>query len=416
MNLRRLIAATSLTRMYWMAGATIATMVTARCLGPDGRGVIAATTSWLFMLFTFGHLSLAHVVMYVAGGSARSQLPAVVGVLLAVTAAIAAIAWFVVLALYVLAHQLLFEHIPLSALLVVLAALPCLIWMEYANSLLIVAGDVHRLNVAQITGTTTTIVVVVVGVAVLKGGVVVALFANLAGYLVTIAVGMPVILAAAGTIRVARPVAVRLLREGARLHVGAVGTFFLTYASVILLNHWRPLPEVGWYQLALQLTIALQVVPMAMTTVAYSLVSRDGPDQAWAAHRRLVGQTMAYAVVAALGVLIGAPLAVRLVGGPGFEPAVAIARILGLSVFGAAFSAVMTPQWVVRGYFGAASALSLLAVAVGLIGNWTLIPRFGPTGAAWTMVASYMIHFVGNGAFAWRIERRLGRGLLLQRV
>src|SRR5205814_2768954 len=99
------------------------------------------------------------------------------GSVMAITAAVTLLAWAIVAALHLAAGGALFAHIPPAVLLVAFAGLPCLLWMEYASSLLIAAGDLDRLNLAQIAGTTTAIVLVVVAVAVLKRGPAAALAA-----------------------------------------------------------------------------------------------------------------------------------------------------------------------------------------------------------------------------------------------
>src|SRR5688572_4843873 len=101
--MRSLTAATltSGTKAYWIAGAMVATLVTARVLGPEGRGVIAAATSWVTMFVTFGHFSLANVAVYLLGRDGRSRLPAVAGSLMAIAAVVTALAWTIALTLYV---------------------------------------------------------------------------------------------------------------------------------------------------------------------------------------------------------------------------------------------------------------------------------------------------------------------------
>jgi O-antigen/teichoic acid export membrane protein len=409
MRLWKAATVTSATKAYWVIGAMITTLVTARFLGPSGRGEIAAATSWVAMFHTFGHLSLAHVLMYVLGGDRRARFPAVAGSVMAITVAVTLAAWTIVVALQVAAGGAVFERLPPAVLLIAFAGLPCLLWLEYANSLLIATGDLARLNLAQIAGTTTGIVLVVVAVVVLPGGPAAALAAILASYVVSVAVGLPRIVAAAGRPVVSGPIVRELLQGGARLHASAVGTFFFTHAGVILLNHFRPLPEVGYFQFAMQLIVALQLVPMAVGIVSYSVIARDGPDAAWPEHRRLIGYTMIFATAAAAGLVLAAPWMVALLAGPEFAPAVPIVRILSLSVVSAALGTVMAPQWVTRGFFLRASMMSLAAAAVGATGNWIFIPRYGMYACAWAMVASYGVHLAGNAALASWIERRVAR-------
>jgi len=101
MRLWKAATLTTTTKVYWVTGAMATTVITARCLGPDGRGVMAAAASWVAMFVTFGHLSLASVVMYVLTGDDRERVAEVTGSLLAIIAVITVIAWAAVATAYV---------------------------------------------------------------------------------------------------------------------------------------------------------------------------------------------------------------------------------------------------------------------------------------------------------------------------
>jgi O-antigen/teichoic acid export membrane protein len=401
------ITLTSITKAYWIIGAMIATVITARFLGPQGRGVIAAATSWVALFVTFGHLSLQHVIVYLLGPRDRERnLPVVAGSVLVVTAATALLGWAVAATMGLVTHGAVFQHIPMRALLVGFAGLPLLLWMENGNSLLIVLGDLRRLNVAQIAGTTTGILLVALAVGVARRGVTAALAAALVSYVVVDGLGLARVVREARPLSVSKTIVRQLLGGGARLHLAAVGTVLFTHVGVVLLNQFRPVAEAGYFQLALQLTTAMQVVPMAVAIVAYSHVARDGADGAWPEHRRLIAQTMIYSAVAAVAAYLLAPLIVPLLAGRGFAPSVPLFRILVLSVFGMSLGTVIAPQWVARGYFLRVAALSLGAGAVSVAGNLLLIPRYGMYACAWLTVISYSLHMLGNIAFVWWIETR----------
>src|SRR6059058_1977275 len=119
MRLWKAVTLTSGTKAYWMLGAMIGTVITARFLGPQGRGVIAAATSWVAMFVTFGHLSLANVIVYLLGRQERARnLPVVAGSVMAITAATTLVGWAIVCLMNVFSGGRLFQNIPLPVLLV----------------------------------------------------------------------------------------------------------------------------------------------------------------------------------------------------------------------------------------------------------------------------------------------------------
>lgn len=407
MRLWKAVTLTSGTKVYWMIGGMVAMIITARFLGPQGRGVIAAATSWVALFVTFGHFSLSNVIVYLLGGDERERLlPAVTGSVLVLTAATTLLGWGIAGVMYLATNGRIFQHLPPLVLLIAFAGLPFLLWMENGNSLLIVLGDLKRLNFAQAAGTTIGIVLVSILVGVLKGGVTAAMTATLISYFVVIGLGLHRIIAASRPVSVSRPILRQLVGGGARLHLAAISTFFFTNIAVILLNHFRPVAEAGYFQFAMQLILAMQVVPMAIAIVAYTIVTRDGADGAWREHRTLLLQTLLYSAVAVVIAYVAAPIAVPLLAGRAFLPAVPIFRVIALSIFGMGFTTVMAPQWVARGYFLRLAAISMFAALVGAVGNYLLIPRYGMPACAWVMVTSYTIQFIGNAAFGVWIDRR----------
>ena len=407
MRLWKAVTLTSGTKTYWMLGAMVCTIITARFLGPEGRGVIAAATSWVALFVAIGHLSLSNVIVYLLGGQERERLMGIVaGSSMAVVAVTTLLGWIVAAAMLVITRGRAFHNISPPVLALAFAGLPFLLWMENGNSLLIILGDLKRLNAAQFLGTTAGMILVAVGVGALRGGVPAALAATLVSYAILIGYGLLRIVPASRPLEISRRIIRELLGGGVKLHMAAVSTLLFTHAAVVMLNQFRPVAEAGFFQLALQLMLAMAVVPMAIAVVAYSLVTRDGADGAWREHRTLVLQTMLYSVAAAAGAYLLAPLAIRLIAGRAFLPAAPVFRVMCFSIFGMALTTVMTPQWVARGYFLRATALALTAAGISVIGNYLLIPRYGMMAAAWMMVVAYMIHVIGNGAFILWIERR----------
>jgi enterobacterial common antigen flippase len=408
MNPWRAVALTSATKIYWILGAMLSTIITAHVLGPQGRGVIAVATSSVTLFVAFGHLSLAYVVVYVVGrGGPTRMLRTVTGSLIAITLVVTVISWAVGAAIYVLSSGRAVEHVAPGLLVIAFASLPFLLWMENGNQLLVVIGDLRRLNLALFFGTSISLLIVITTVGVLKWGVAAALAATLIGSAVVVSLGLIRVLSETGLPTVSVRVARELLSGGLRLHMGAVGTFFFTNAGILLLNQFRPVAEAGYFQLALQMTTATQVVPMAVGIVAYSLVAKQGPDVAWRQQRSLVLQTMLYAAVAAAGSYMLAPIVIPLLAGRSFAPAVPLLRILALSVFGMSLATVMTPQWVGRGYLLRGGGLALAVALIGLVGNLMFVPRYGMTACAWVMVFSYSLHLVAQAAFAIWIDRRI---------
>ncbi|GEA16564.1 O-antigen transporter [Moorella sp. E308F] len=91
----------------------------------------------------------------------------------------------------------------------------------------------------------------------------------------------------------------------------------------------------------------------------------------------------------AAGLIIAAPLAVRVLLGPGYEPAVPVLRLMALLLPIIALSNVFGIQWMLP--LGLDRNFNVIIVSAGLLNlvlAVLLAPRFGPQGMAWAVVIS----------------------------
>ena len=121
-------------RLYWMLVGVGSTFITARYLGPEGRGILAAAVTWVSLFTTAAHLSLPNVLMFFTAGRRKEEwLPAMVGTLLALVAAVTLISWIVALSLAAWPSAHVFGRLPWHVVLVAFAALPFLLGLENGN-------------------------------------------------------------------------------------------------------------------------------------------------------------------------------------------------------------------------------------------------------------------------------------------
>ncbi len=401
----RQVVHTSGARIYWTASGIAITLLTARILGPDARGLFVAATTWVSVFAALGNLSLPNVLTYVvAGRDAAGWLPGVTGTTLVFVAWLTAAGWL--LASVLSAATGVFGPLPPVYLAAAFVGLPAALATDAGTSILIALGRLSRVNATLVIGATMS-AVLAVGLAISGGMTVLAV-------LIVVVVAQSTaalliwreILGGAARRVFDRALARRLLTGSLNLHLHAVGFYLIGYSAVLILNYFGLTAEAAFYHLALQAVVAVELLATAASSVTYSMVAQSGPDAAWPAQRRLVVQTLAAtAGLMALGAALGRP-AIRLAAGDAFLPAVPILQVLLISAFGKAFAAVMVSQWVARGWFRRlASTTSALAI-VSVAGNWIVIPRYGAFGAALVAVAVSTLWIITNGVVVWRLQRR----------
>lgn len=401
------IAGTSSAKVYYAVVGLAILIITARWLGPEGRGVIAAAMAWATLFATVAHLSLGHVAVHRATRLRGTPwLGTTLGSLLLLAGIISVAGWVVASGIYVATDGSLYGGLVPIVLLVSFLALPFHVWEQYGSSLLMAVDRIDIYNRAQVAGRTLSLLLVL-GLLWMGFGATGVLAAILAGQVVIGSSGVRFLWQHAQVPIRPEPTAVReLMKGGMKLHLNAIGAFIIFATDVIMLNYYRGVEEVGQYQLGVSLITVTVIVPQASSMVLYAQVAKLGPDAAWKQQKRILFFVTGGILGAALAGAALAPWAIPFAVGVAFAPAVEIFQILLLSLVGMTFSAIMAPQWIGRGLFLQASAISFVMVSINLVGNFILIPIYGMHGTAWATVVAFGFAVLANGAMAIWVSRR----------
>lgn len=403
------IAHTSGAKIYGMVLGIFVLFLTARLLGPEGRGHVAAIGTWVGMFSTFAYMSLGQVALHrMADDREQRRFGGLLGSLLLIAIVLSMGGWLVAVGMYYANPQGAFKGLPSWPLVVGFLALPFLIWEQYGSSLLMGLDQIRIYNRYQMIGRTITFVAVF--------GLVLGLGLGVTGVLGAILLGQ-IIVALAGVrflfsiVRIkglsCRPNRVEinaLLSGGAKLHLNAIGTFLFTSANILILNYYHGAEQTGYFQLATQMLGVLMIIPQAASMVIYGQVTTFGPDGAWQRNKELLIQiTLSMIVISAVSAIL-APWGIILLAGEAFRPAVEPFQWMLLGLIGMTFSTVMAPQWIGRGYFWQVAGLTFLFGAINLGANFWLIPLYGMMGAVYAFLATYFFSIIINGAMAWHCE------------
>lgn len=408
------IAHTSGARIYAMAVGVFTLFLTARLLGPEGRGQVAAITTWVSMFSTFAYLSLGQVALHrMADDRERECFGSLLGSLLLMTAILSVAGWLIAAGMYVINPDGAFKGLPLWPLVVGFLALPFFIWEQYGSSLLMGLEQIRIYNRFQVIGRTVAVVVLFALVGGLGMGVAGVLGANLLGQVIVAFGGLGFLFSVVRSKGLScKPdnMEIRaLVSGGAKLHLNAIGTFLFTSANVLILNNYHGAEQTGQFQLATQLLGVLMIIPQAASMVIYGKVANLGPNGAWPINRRLLLQITAGMMALSIVAALLAPWGIVLLAGEPFRPAADLFQWMLPGLIGMTFSTVMAPQWIGRGYFWQAATLSFLIGALNLAANFLLIPLHGMWGAIYAFLFTYAFSILGNGAMALWCELQMRR-------
>lgn len=381
--------------------------VTARVLGPEGRGIIAGATTWINLLATLGSLSVGQVVIHRAAANRDlAWVRSAFGAGLLLVCGLSGIIWLGALtAGYFVANM--YGQLPWWALAVVFAALPFSIWERFGSQLLICTGHLRFFNQRLILASLLGFLALIVVLVLFDWGVIGGLIVTVLSTVLVSTLGIHRLWEVAGKSFVVRSAELlSLIRDGLKLHLHTIGGTFLALSGVLLVNYYRNPSEVGWYQLAVQMVTALMIVPQAVWVVLNEKIAGKGPDKIWPLQRRLLIQSIGLMMFIISVSYLMAPYAVLLIAGESFSPSIELFRIMLPSAFGMSLSYFMGTQWLGRGLFGQTALLTILFGATNLILNMIFIPKFGVSAAAWSMTIVYTIMVFTNLGMAAYVEIR----------
>jgi O-antigen/teichoic acid export membrane protein len=406
------VAETSAARIYGIIAGTASLVLTARLLGPSGRGVLAAVTAWVALFSGIAGLSLGQVAIYQASNNPdESWFRKTLGSLLAVDLLLSLLSGVVAAVMWVATRGNIFGHLPLVLLSVGFVAVPFQIWEQYSSNLLMAIGQLRIYNKAQVIGRTVALILVYILVGWFRVGVVGAICATVLSQISISVFGFRALWRRAeGRPAVDSARLASLLKGGFKLHLNAIGMVLFTQADVVMLNHYRSKAEVGWYQFALQLITMLLIIPGAASMVLYARMGEQGPDNLWPEQKKIGVYLMLGMLAIVVSTYFIAPWAIPFVAGQSFTPSVHLLQTLLPTVLGLTASTFMANQWIGRGLFLQAATLTLVGGLAILVLNAILIPRYGTMGAIYAaLIVNFGFVAVASAGLAFWIDRKRGR-------
>lgn len=197
-----------------------------------------------------------------------------------------------------------------------------------------------------------------------------------------------------------------VFRYGLRFYVASALAYLVPRLNVFLLGHLRGATEVGLLSVAAQLADVVTMVPATLAFVLFPELVRS--RQRWETTQRALRGAAFLMLALCLAAAVISPPVVPVVFGRAFAGSTVVflwflpgVFFLGLiSVLSQYVAAVGLPWSLVWAWAGA----GVLVMAVSLI----LVPRLGAAGAAAALSATYAFLFVAILSLAFRVRRAEG--------
>jgi O-antigen/teichoic acid export membrane protein len=400
-------------------GATIgigllSSIVTARYLGPDGRGVLAALSVITGLALQFGNPGLHTGNVYFVARDPR-RAAAVLGNTFVVSVG-AGLLFGAAAVLCAWARPGWFPGLPFGLIVLTSAVLPFQFMILLYQNTLLGLGEVKAFNVFEVGNKAAIFALLAIYLAAFGGGP--------AGAVVLFAV-MGVLFGASSALYCARRVPFRpvldrdlfveMIRYGARVYASCLLSFLVIRSDVLLVNYFRGVGETGVYSIAVQVADTLLLLPVTVGMILLPRVAAELRDRQEGITARVLRHTALLMTLLCGAAFVLVDPVVRLLYGPGFEGAIRATRCLLPGVWALGLNGVLMNHFGGQGM----PAVTIVGPFMGLILNLSLnlavVPRFGIVGAAVASSAAYALMLAASLlAFVRRGRVRLRDSLLLR--
>jgi O-antigen/teichoic acid export membrane protein len=370
-------------------------IILARLLGPEGRGVYAMATLLPSLIVTFVHLGIGPAtVFYTAKGyySQREILGS--NILLSfIVGIVGLIAGFIV----ILFRESLFPNIAYEYLLIALGMIPLNLFFWYLRYILLGVQRFKEYNMMDIFQSLFFLVLIALALWSLGMGVRGALLAGIFAWILTDIVVFFWAHKVAGGISLKPNVS--YLKDavvyGAQAHLASI-LGFLNYRVDMFLVNWFLNPvAVGFYAISVGLVEKLWLISQAASVVLFPKVAAEADELRRKEFTPLITRTILWATaLAALILFFLTYHIIALLYSEAFIPSVRPLQILLPGIVALSVWRLLANDLAGRGRPMLNTYITGIAVLANVWLNVLLIPKYGIEGAAWASTASYGIAFL----------------------
>ena len=386
-------------------------IMTARVLGPSGRGIFALVTLWVSLFALAVPLSSGYGLIYNIRRSRASFSQALSGAV-GLAALLGGIATGLAVAAALAFSRTFLSGVPLGYVVLGAAALPAAVFNGLSGLALTGAGRVRQASAIMAAGSVIALVLLSILLLALRLGVWGAVLASSLASLLAAAITLVWLRRYVDPAVIMQPVLwLSSIRFGLKLHGGMIAQWANYSLDRFLINIYLGPGAVGIYAVAATLAERLWMLPGAAGASLFSRTGGDAQDDAEITARAcrntvwlMVG---ACAVVAAL-----APPLIPAIFGHQFSAASRVLLLLLPGVLILTVGKVLAPYVCNRGRPIVATYISVGALALTIMLNLLLIPLIGIAGSAIASSISYGANGIAFAVVFLRMSGLRGRELM----
>ena len=392
MSFLRNASITFATRIILFIVGLTSSVLVARLLGPEGKGIVSLVILTGSILFTVVNLGVGTGTGYFLG---RKKVPIdeLAGNWLSLSIIIGAIVLAIsqLFALSIVSRFL--PSVPLWAVRAVLFTVPFTIISFNLQMLFKARGDFYRFNLIDLVQPVIFLVLLLLVVSFAREGM---LKGTVYSYVFSAVMpGIAAIILVSGAVNLRFRWNGDIVKPAMRYGIqGYIASFlgFLNYRiDMFLVNFFMEPRFVGYYSISVMVAEKLWYLPNVLSAVLYPRVAHSDEENANIDTSRVSRLTFFLIGVSCILILIVGRVVIRFLYSDRFLPAVKPLFFLLPGIFAMSIAKVVASNLLARGFPRVNMVAGFTALVSNIVFNMYLIPRMGISGAAIASTISYSL-------------------------
>lgn len=383
-----------MTRLLQLGCSILSSIVVARYLGPEGRGILVLVLQVPSFLAMIGNMGMGLSGAYHYNKGLLSERD-VVRTNTLFSLAIGGLLAALMLLFYEPLSSNLLRNVPFSALMLAVSFVPFQLTIDSLSRMLMARGRFRfyaAVGLLQVVLNALLTVLLLVPLSFgYKGGILAVLMSVLTAFWLYVTRYIVPVVRASNEGRSFLATLRTMLPYAFWGQLGDLIQFFNYRFDLFLVNLWRPTTEVGYYSLAFSITEMLRIVPTSIGHVIFPKLSQL-PRQEAAQQVPCLFRQLLLLMLPVLAIFyLASPTLVPLLYTEKFTPALPSLYVLLAAMFLLLLATPFSIFIYGQGHIRFTTVVSVLSAVFTIGFDFWLIPRYGIMGAAIASAVSYVV-------------------------
>ena len=388
---------TAITRLINLSTGVLISVVLARVLGPEGRGIYALVMLLPSLIVIFSSLGIeAATVYYVA--RKKFYIQEVLGNNVLLSISIGSIGVIIGLIIIVFFREQIFPRVDSVYLFISLLFIPLQIFSLYIKYILLGLQHIVKFNIIQIIQSIFFAGMIIFLLLVLKLSVIGAIIASLSTWLVVDVITFYLTYSTVNGINLKLNLLYisHVIKYGFQAYLSNILGFLNYRLDVFLVSSFLDPKEVGFYTVGVGLAEQLWMFSQVASVILFPRVAAETENTRQKNFTPLVARTVLWVTTGGTLVLaLFSQEIIKILYSESFLPVVGALRALLAGVVMLSVSRILASDIAGRGRPALNAYRGLVTVFTNVVLNLLWIPRYGIVGSAWASTVAYTVSFIG---------------------